>query len=94
MEYMLLDIDEKDRRRTLQKLDLTGLTLDPTPEGRKAIDIERPSSERQQRREWDRLRLDLAIHARPRRRLLLADVWRLPPWRDQALLPAMLRRRA
>ena len=41
MEDMLLDIDEKDRRRTLQELDVTGLTLDPTPEGRKAIDISR-----------------------------------------------------
>jgi hypothetical protein len=58
---MLLDADEKDGRRTLQELDVTGLTLGPTPEGRKAIATERRSSLRDMRREWDRLRLDLAV---------------------------------
>jgi hypothetical protein len=61
LEYMLLASDEKDGRRTLQELDVTGLTLDPTPEGRKAIDTERRSSDRQQRRDWDRLRFELAV---------------------------------
>jgi hypothetical protein len=61
LEYMLLDSDEDDGRRTLHELDVTGLTLDPTPEGRKAIDTERRSSLRDMRREWDRLRFDLAV---------------------------------
>jgi hypothetical protein len=61
LEYMLLDSDEHDGRRTLQELDVTGLTLDPTPEGRKAIDHERRSSLREQRRAWDRLRFELAV---------------------------------
>jgi hypothetical protein len=61
LEYMLLANDEHDGRRTLQELDVTGLTLDPTPEGRKAIDHERRSSLREQRRAWDRLRFELAV---------------------------------
>jgi hypothetical protein len=61
LEYMLLASDENDGRRTLQELDLTGLALDPTPEGRKAIDQERRSGLRELRREWDRLRFELAI---------------------------------
>jgi hypothetical protein len=61
LEYMLLASDEKDGRRTLQELDITGLTLDPTSEGRKAIDTERRTGLRELRREWDRLRFDLAI---------------------------------
>jgi hypothetical protein len=61
MEYMLLDADEKDGRRTLQELDVTSLTLDPTSEGRKAIATERRSSLRDMRRDFDRLRLELAV---------------------------------
>lgn len=60
LEYTLLDSDEKDGRRTLRELDVTGLTLDPTSEGRKAIATECRSSLRELRREWDRLRFDLA----------------------------------
>jgi hypothetical protein len=41
LEYMLLANDETDGRRTLQELDVTGLALAPTLEGRQAIDRER-----------------------------------------------------
>lgn len=61
LEYMLLDSDEDDGRRTLLELDVTGLALIPTLEGRKAINTERRSSLRDMRRDFDRLRLDLAI---------------------------------
>ena len=61
LDYMLLASDEKDGRRMLQELDLTGLALDSTLEGRKAIDTERRSSLRQLRHGWDRLRLDFAM---------------------------------
>jgi hypothetical protein len=58
---MLLANDEHDGLRTLQKLDITGLTLAPTLEGRKAIDHERREGLRELRRESDRLRLELAV---------------------------------
>ena len=61
LEYMLLANDEADGRRTLQEVDVTGLALAPTLEGRKAIDRERRSSLRELRREWDRLRFELAV---------------------------------
>ena len=61
LEYMLLANDEADGRRTLQELDVTGLALAPTLEGRKAIDRERQSGLRELRREWDRLRFELAV---------------------------------
>ena len=61
LEYTLLANDEADGRRTLQELDVTGLALAPTLAGRKAIDTERRSSLRDMRREWDRLRFELAI---------------------------------
>ena len=50
-----------DGRRTLQELDLTGLALAPTLEGRKAIDRERREGLRELRRDWDRLRFELAV---------------------------------
>ena len=61
LEYTLLANDEDDGRRTLQALDVTGLALAPTLEGRKAIDRERRSGLRELRREWDRLRFELAV---------------------------------
>ena len=61
LEYTLLANDEADGRRTLQELDVTGLALAPTLEGRKAIDRERREGLRELRREWDRLRFELAV---------------------------------
>jgi hypothetical protein len=61
LQYMLLANDETDGRRTLQELDVTGLALAPTLEGRKAIYSERRSGLRDMRREWDRLRFELAV---------------------------------
>jgi hypothetical protein len=61
LEYMLLANDEDDGRRTLQELDLTGLALEPTPEGRQAIDHERREGLRELRRGSDRLRFELAV---------------------------------
>jgi hypothetical protein len=61
LEYTLLANDEADGRRTLQELDVTGLALAPTLEGRKAIERERRECLRVMRREWDRLRFELAI---------------------------------
>jgi hypothetical protein len=61
LEYTLLANDEDDGRRTLQELDVTGLALAPTLEGRKAIDRERQSGLRELRRDCDRLRLELAV---------------------------------
>jgi hypothetical protein len=61
LEYMLLANDEADGRRTLREVDVTGLALAPTPEGRKAIDRERREGLRELRREWDRLRFELAV---------------------------------
>ena len=61
LEYMLLANDEADGRRTLQELDVTGLALAPRLEGRKAIDRERREGLRELRREWDRLRFELAV---------------------------------
>jgi hypothetical protein len=61
LEYMLLANDEADGVRTLQALDLTGFALEATLEGRKAIDLERSVGLRDQRRKWDRLRLELAV---------------------------------
>jgi hypothetical protein len=61
LEYMLLGSDEDEGVRTLQDLDVTGLALEPTLEGRKAIATERSVGLREQRREWDRVRLELAI---------------------------------
>jgi hypothetical protein len=63
LEYMLLDSDEEDGRRTLQELDLTGLALRPTSKGSEAIrraDAALPTTA-ELRREYDRLRFDLAI---------------------------------
>jgi hypothetical protein len=61
LEYLLLANDEADGRRTLQELDVTGLALAPTLEGRQAIDHERREGLRELRREWDRLRFELAV---------------------------------
>ena len=61
VEYMLLSVDEDEGVRTLQELDVTGLALAPTLEGRKAIDTERREGLRDLRREWDRLRFELAM---------------------------------
>ena len=61
LEYMLLASDEDDGRRTLLELDITSVALEPTLEGRKAIDTERRSSLRELRRESDRLRFELAV---------------------------------
>jgi len=61
LEYMLLANDEADRRRTLQEVDLTGLALAPTLEGRQAIDRERREGLRELRRDSDRLRFELAV---------------------------------
>jgi hypothetical protein len=61
LQYMLLANDETDGRRTLQELDLTGLALNPTPEGRKAIDTGRREGLRAMRRDSDRLRFELAV---------------------------------
>jgi hypothetical protein len=61
LDYMLLAADEDEGVRTLQRLELTGLALKPTLEGRKAIDSERRSSLRELRREFDRLRFELAV---------------------------------
>jgi hypothetical protein len=61
LQYMLLANDETDGRRTLQELDVTGLALAPTLAGRKAIDRERRGGLRELRREWDRLRFELAV---------------------------------
>ena len=58
---MLLANDEDDGRRTLQELDLTGLALAPTLEGRQAIDRERREGLRELRRDCDRLRFELAV---------------------------------
>jgi hypothetical protein len=61
LEYMLLANDEADGRRTLQEVDLTSLTLVPTLGALAAIRDERAKSVRELRREWDRLRFELAI---------------------------------
>ena len=61
LEYMLRANDEAGGRRTLHELDVTGLALAPTLEGRNAIDRERQSGLRELRRDWDRLRFELAV---------------------------------
>jgi hypothetical protein len=61
LEYTLLANDETDGRRTLQELDVTGLALAPTLEGRKAIDHERREGLRELRRASDRLTFELAV---------------------------------
>jgi hypothetical protein len=61
LEYMLLANDEADGRRTLQEVDLTSLTLEPTLGALAAIRDERAKSVRELRREWDRLRFELAV---------------------------------
>jgi len=58
-DYALLANDEDDGRRTLQELDVASLTLKPTSDGRAAIRKQTPSPQ-ELRREWDRLRFDLA----------------------------------
>jgi hypothetical protein len=63
LDYMLLDSDEDDGRRTLQELDLTGLALGPTTKGLEAIrraDAALPTTA-ELRREYDRLRFELAV---------------------------------
>jgi hypothetical protein len=59
-DYALLASDEDDGRRTLQELDVASMTLKPTSEGRAAIRDQTPSAG-ELRREWDRLRFELAI---------------------------------
>ena len=60
LDYMLLDSDEDDGRRTLLELDITGVALEPTSEGRKAIRSALPTPA-ELRRESDRLSLELAL---------------------------------
>ena len=67
LQYTLLANDETDGRRTLQELDITGLALEPTLEGRKAINHERREGLRELRRDWDRLRFELGGRPGPRR---------------------------
>jgi hypothetical protein len=61
LDYMLLASDEDDGVRTLQELDVTGLALAPTSEGRKAVAQEHRTATRHLRREYDRLRFELAV---------------------------------
>jgi hypothetical protein len=61
LDYMLLASDEKDGRRTLQELDVTALTLDPTAEAHTLIRKADAAELRELRRESDRLLFEVAI---------------------------------
>jgi hypothetical protein len=61
LDYMLLASDEQDGRRTLQELDVTGLTLDPTAEAHTLIRKADAADLRELRRESDRVLFEVAI---------------------------------
>ena len=61
LDYMLLDSDEHDGVRTLQELDVTGLTLDPTAEAHALIRKADAADLRELRRESDRVLFEVAI---------------------------------
>jgi hypothetical protein len=61
LEYMVLASDEDDGTRTLEELDITGLTLAPTCKANELIREEDAASLRELRRESDRVRIEIAL---------------------------------
>jgi hypothetical protein len=61
LDYLLLDNDEADGVRTLQEVDITGLTLKATPEGRTAIREERTTRDRDLKRECQEIQLQTLL---------------------------------
>jgi hypothetical protein len=61
LDYMVLENDETDGARTLQEVDLTGLTLEPTAAGSNAIRRKATEDERELRRESDRLQVEMVL---------------------------------
>ena len=61
LDYMLLANDEDNGVRTLGEVDVMGLTLSPTSEGRAEIQRKRATDLRELRRESDRLQVETAL---------------------------------
>jgi hypothetical protein len=61
LDYAVLENDEDEGVRTLQEVDLTGLTLKPTGEGSAAIRRKRVETDRELRRESERLQVEVAL---------------------------------